>query len=87
MVEAEFVCEWRSRVVHKPRRMYRKGNFVKIIEGLNQVDWEGEFEGKSVQECWDIFKVKLEELVDKYVPMSVLKDYNEPWMNKSLLRG
>ena len=86
MVEAEFVCEWRGRTVHKPRRMYRKGNYDKIIEGLNQVDWEGEFRGKSVQECWEIFKGKLEELVDKYVPMSVLKDYNEPWMNESIMR-
>ena len=51
--------------------MYRKGKFNKIIEGLNQVDWNREFEGKSVQECWDIFKVKLEELLDIYICTNV----------------
>ena len=44
------------------------------------------FENKSVQECWSTFKTKLEELVVKYIPMSVPKDYNEPWMNESIMK-
>ena len=42
-VWADFVSEWRSRVVHKPRRMYSKGNYVKINEELDQINWDEEF--------------------------------------------
>ena len=86
MVTGDFVTEWRSKIVQKPRRMYHKGNFNKINEELALVDWVNLFEDKSVQVCWDIFKTKLEELVEKYVPISTPKDYNEPWMNRPLMR-
>ena len=86
MIIGEFVTEWKSKVVHKPRRLYQKGKYDKIIEELNLVNWGEEFGEKTVQECWIIFKTKLMELVDKYIPMSTQGDYNEPWMNKSLMR-
>ena len=86
IVWADYVSEWRSRVVHKPRRMYSKGNYVKINEELDQINWDEEFGSKSIHECWIILKAKLEELVNKYIPMSNPKDYNEPWMNNSLLK-
>ena len=86
VVEADFICEWKSKVVQKPRRMYRKGDFTKIIEGLNRVDWKVEFEGKTVQESWDIFKKILIDLIEKYVPMATPKDFNEPWMNTPIMR-
>ena len=86
VVVGDFVCEWKSRFVHKPRRLYHKGNYERIIGGLEQVNWELEFDGKTVQECWDIFKQKLESLVDENIPMSIPKDYNEPWMNWKLMR-
>ena len=85
IVMADYVSEWKSRVVHKPRRMYHKGNYEQIIEELDQVDWDEKFENKSVQECWDVFKAKIEELVEKYIPMSNPRDFNEPWMNDALL--
>ena len=66
--------------------MYHKGNFTKIIEGLEQINWENEFENKSVQECWDIFKAKIEALLEENIPMSNPKDYNEPWMNRTLMK-
>ena len=82
VVIADFVCEWKSKVEKKPRRMYHKGQYNHIIEGLNQVNWDTEFGEKSVQECCEIFKAKLQALIETYVPMSTPRDYNEPWMNK-----
>ena len=86
VVIADFVCEWKSNIQHKPRRLYHKGDYENIIFELNIVNWEEEFEGKTVQECWDIFKAKLELLVEKYIPMSTPKDFNEPWMTSALMR-
>ena len=86
VVVADFVCQWKSKIEQKPRRMYHKGNYAKILENLNDIDWESEFNNKTVQECWDIFKMKLEALVNEHIPMSVPKDYNEPWMNGKLMK-
>ena len=86
IVMGEFVCEWKSKIAQKPRRMYHKGNYDKILEGLKQIDWDIVFENKSAQECWNIFKAELEKLVDEHIPMSIPKDYNEPWMNKGLMK-
>ena len=86
VVMGNFVSQWRSRVVQKQRRIYHKGKYELIINGLNMTNWEVEFQNKTVQECWDIFKAKLEELVEEHVPMSNPRDYNEPWMNQHLLR-
>ena len=51
VVVGDFVCEWKSKVEFKPRRMYYKGKYDKIIEGLERVDWESEFTNRTVQEC------------------------------------
>ena len=29
IVVGDFVCEWKNRVVHKPRRLYQKGDYDK----------------------------------------------------------
>ena len=50
------------------------------------MNWDLEFENKSVQEWWDIFKMKLEKLLEENIPMSTPKDYNEPWMNRTPLK-
>ena len=86
IVTADFICEWRHRVVRKSRRMYHKGNYERILEGLSEINWDEEFENKTVQECWDIFKSKLEALLEENIPMSNPKDYNEPWMNRALMK-
>ena len=64
--------------MQKPRRLYHKGNYTKIIEELDLVDWDEKFENKSVQEAWDIFKDILKSLIEKYIPMSTPNDYNDP---------
>ena len=86
IVVGNFVCEWKSRVVQKPRRLYQRGDYDKINNGLNSVNWDDEFENKTVEECWTIFKNILETLVEKHVPMSQPRDHNEPWMNDRLIR-
>ena len=66
--------------------MYHKGNYDRIIKELEKINWETEFENKTVQNCWDIFKAKLRALIEEFVPLTKPKDYNEPWMNRNLMR-
>ena len=48
IVVADYVSEWISKVEYKPRRMYHKGNYDRIIEELGRINWEVEFENKTV---------------------------------------
>ena len=86
IVTGKFVCTWKSRVTQKPRRLYQKGDYAKINEELNLINWAEKFENKTTNECWIIFRDILSSLVDRYIPMSQPKDHNEPWMNDRLLR-
>ena len=86
IVTADFICEWKHRIVKKSRRMYHKGNYENILKGLSEINWDTEFENKTVQECWDIFKAKLEALLVDNIPVTNPKDYNEPWMNRTLMK-
>ena len=43
IVRPDYVSEWKSRVVHKPKRVYHKVDYKKIIEELDQVNWDENF--------------------------------------------
>ena len=86
IVIGNFVCEWKNKVKQRITRMYYKGQYETINQKIEEIDWEGKFYNKTVNECWEIFKTIIQDLVDKYVPMSTPRDYNEPWMNRRLLK-
>ena len=86
VVLGDFICKWKSRVEPKKRRAYYKGDYNSMKDELNQIDWVEEFTGKNVQECWDKFKAIVMSLTEKYVPLVDPKDYNEPWMNRKVMK-
>ena len=86
VVVGNFICEWRNKVKPRSNKMYYKGQYEIINLKIEEIDWDEKFSHKTVQECWDIFKKTIHELMDQYIPMSTPKDYNEPWMNRKLLK-
>ena len=73
VVTAEFICEWKSRNVPKMRRAYHKGDYITIISKLNEIDWTEKFTGKTIHQCWEIFKEIYNHLVNEHVPLVSLK--------------
>ena len=74
--------------VEKYVRLWSKGNYAAISRELGGVGWESLFEGRSLDECYNLFISVCSELVDMYVP---LKQYRESpgWKSRpprSLLR-
>ena len=74
IVMGDFVTEWKSRVIQKSRRLFHKGDYKSINDGLVSIDWDVEFESKSVETCMGFLGSKLEALVDEHIPMSTPKD-------------
>ena len=86
VVVGNFICEWRNKVKSSSRRVYYKGQYDVINTKIEELNWEEMFANKAVKECWEIFKRIIEDLIQEYIPMSIPKDYNEPWMNRKLLK-
>ncbi|CAL4244065.1 unnamed protein product, partial [Meganyctiphanes norvegica] len=71
----------------RPRRLYHKGNYEEMNRLLDEVNWEVEFEGKTTQERWNIFKNKLEEITSQCIPMSKPRRFLAPWMNRKVVKA
>ena len=86
VVIGDFICEWNSRTEPKKRRVYFRGTYDIYEIKLNQNNWVHTFSGKSVKENWDIFRTKENKLTNENVPLVNPKDYNEPWMNRKVMK-
>ena len=86
VVVGNFICEWRNKVRPRSNRMYHKGQYDTINKEIEEIELSVKFHQKTVHECWEIFKEIIQDLIAKYIPMSTPKDYNEPWMNRKLLK-
>ena len=41
-----------------------------MAEMLSSIDWEKEFEEVDLEACWNSFKNKMRDAVDKFIPIS-----------------
>ena len=44
-----------------------------MAEILSSIDQEKEFEGTDIEACWNSFKDKIRDAVDKFIPISQLR--------------
>ena len=68
---------------------YKNGNYEKIIQELNLVNWSEFFLDDDVNGNWVLFKNKIESLVNLYVAWKnckVVNKSNAKWMNGKIAR-
>ena len=87
IIVADLICEWKASTTFRPRRLYHKGNYEEMNRLINEVNWEREFEGKTVNEKYIIFRNKLEEIANICIPMSKPRRYLASWMNKRVVKA
>ena len=62
-----------------------KGEYAAIKDNLSKINWVKEFNGKSVEECWDTLKNKIISLQEDYIPVTKSVDSNKPkWFDKEV---
>ena len=67
----KFTCS--VSTVHRQevvKRVYWKGDYFPMTEILSSLYWENEFEGADVEACWNSFKDKIRDTVDKFISIS-----------------
>ena len=63
---------------------WHKGDYPAVSRVLQEIDWEFEFEGRSLEDSYSVFSQKLNVLIDRYVPVRYKKSNKfKPW-NKSV---
>ena len=68
---------------------YKNGNYEKIIQELDSVNWLQFFTEGNVNGNWVLLKTKLDSLVKSYVPWKICKlpnKLNAKWMNGKIAR-
>ena len=66
---------------------YDKANYEIIKEKLDSMEWGVRFEGKSVQDMWEIFRKEVIELRDTLVPIVKVGRYKRvypKWMTRKI---
>jgi hypothetical protein len=59
---------------------FQRANPVEMEEKLTSFDWESDFEGKNVDECWKLFSERCEKVVQESVLRVKVKSPKPPWV-------
>lgn len=77
------------QVSRKTIRLYERGDFQAINEELTAffTTYETDFHTKSLNENWTIFRDKVHELTNKYIPVASFRaNQQKPWFTTALKR-
>lgn len=90
VIHADFVIKpVLAPTIKKTIRLYDKGNYEAINSELTNFysTFDTAFSHHNVTENWLIFRDKLNEMVDKYIPqININPNTAQPWFNKALKR-
>ena len=70
------ICCTKNGKNEKIRKNYNKGNFKAAIRELEIFDWKEYLSGDNVNTNWRLFKLKMKEMEDKYVPNRKSRTWN-----------
>ena len=61
---------------------FKRANWDDLNYDLLQVNWDSLFRHKDIDQCWDVAKYFLSELVNKHIPkVTVKSDFQPPWFD------
>jgi ribonucleases P/MRP protein subunit RPP40 len=65
---------------------YFQANYEEIRKQVSSINWETVIQGQSIEEDWNRFKEKLNEVIEKWIPKKVKKRSKCKWANKYTTR-
>ena len=66
---------------------WTKANFEAMEKEIGEMDWDLAFQNMSGPEQWQVFKEKLNSVIDSNVPKKIRRKGNKPlWMKRNVLR-
>jgi len=63
--------------------IYHKGDYNSMRNAVMGIEWNELFKGKDANQCWELFKIKIVEVIELYVPKSTRnKRRKSMWINR-----
>ena len=88
IITTEFKVPKLERKEKKKSPNWNKADHGGLRRYLANCDWDRLLRNKPVEEAWKILKDELEQAISKFVPLSTVKDQDEPkWLNRELIRA
>jgi hypothetical protein len=86
MIKADIIVgKFKDTAAGKVRNWW-KADWTAMRADLDVADWD-ELEGLTASEAWQVFKDKVEKVVDDHVPLKPRGvSGRPPWMNRNILR-
>jgi hypothetical protein len=54
---------------------------------LSSVNWQLEFKDRNVEQCWEIFKTRLIDCSEKYIPTRTVKgEKRQKWITREIIK-
>ena len=67
---------------------WAKADWNGMRKDLSELEWRTMMLNKNANEAWEIFKTKVDDLTEKYVPMRRRRNHNRPpWLSQNILRA
>ena len=70
----KFNCYWTQSKSMKKVRLYDKADYGSMKESLRTEDWNEQLKEKNIDESWQLFEDKLNDLCDKHIPTLMKKN-------------
>ena len=82
-------CKESNRAESEPvkRYDYFKADYDKIREDAKQIDWETIMNGENVELAWDGFKLSMQTLGDKWIPLKQQQQNKCKWVNRTVVKA
>ena len=87
IIKFEIVLQNEEKTWKTKYRDYRKADFTSIIEELKEAEWGNGAESQCVEDKWELLKSKINDAVEKHVPMKervVGRPPKPMWWNKKI---
>ena len=82
----EFISKWKSKVVPKRTPVYFRGKYDIIANEIRHTRWGDIYSGRTIEEVILHYNSIYKKWVSENVPLGSPKDYNEPWMNRHIMK-
>ena len=87
MLWIEVAADLTSSVSMEQVPDWKKADMNKLKEELAGVNWMEEMDGLDANQCWEVFKLKMEKAQDAAIPKKMRRVGSRPvWMTKNVMR-
>ena len=87
MLWIQVTAELTSSVSREQVPDWGKADMNKLRDELAGVNWMEEMEGLDANQCWEVFKDKMEKAQDAAIPKKMRRTGSRPiWMTKNVMR-